>query len=162
MNIETELPAAEQHLFTEEEVHPFEYASAGQRFLNWLIDNLLMRFGLSWATGFVIGFVLARLFPEFLVNMVNNRGVEFYLAIYLILILNYLLYYTFCEKIFRGCTLGKLITGTRAVRDDGQELTFADAFLRSLCRLIPFEAFSAFGGHPWHDTITKTMVIKSR
>jgi hypothetical protein len=26
-------------------------AAKGQRFVNWLIDNLLMRFGLSYVTG---------------------------------------------------------------------------------------------------------------
>ena len=84
------------------------------------------------------------------------------MATYLIAILNYLFYYTLCEKLFRGYTLGKLITGTRAVKENGQELSFTDAILRSLSRMVPFEAFSAFGGHPWHDRWTKTMVIKSR
>jgi uncharacterized RDD family membrane protein YckC len=84
------------------------------------------------------------------------------LILYLVGILNYLLYYTFCEKVFKGYTLGKLITGTRAIRDDGNELTFKDAILRSLSRLVPFEALSAFGYSPWHDSWTKTTVIKSR
>ena len=34
------------------------YASQGRRFLNWLIDNLLMRFGLSYLSGMVIGALL--------------------------------------------------------------------------------------------------------
>jgi uncharacterized RDD family membrane protein YckC len=75
---------------------------------------------------------------------------------------NYIIYYTFCEKLFRGYTLGKLVTGTRAIRTDGQELTFRDTILRTLSRIVPFEVFSGFGGHPWHDEWTKTMVIKSR
>jgi hypothetical protein len=40
-------------------------------------------------------------------------------------------------------------------------LTFKDALLRSLCRLIPFEVFSGFGV-PWHDSLTNTMVVKKR
>jgi hypothetical protein len=31
--------------------------------------------------------------------------------------------------------------------------------LRTLCRIVPFEPFSAFGGHPWHDKWTRTYVI---
>jgi hypothetical protein len=59
--------------------------------------------------------------------------------------------------------LGKLITGTRAIREDGVELNFKDAFLRSLSRLVPFEPFSIWSGNGiWHDSWTKTMVIKSR
>jgi uncharacterized RDD family membrane protein YckC len=41
----------------------------------------------------------------------------------MIIIVNYLVYYTLCEKLFRGQTLGKLITGTRAIRTDGEKLT---------------------------------------
>ena len=77
----------------------------------------------------------------------------------MIIIVNYLVYYTLCEKLFRGQTLGKLITGTKSLRTDGEELTFKDALLRSLCRLVPFEVFSGFGV-PWHDSWTNTMVVK--
>lgn len=69
-------------------------------------------------------------------------------------------YYTWFEFGNRGRTLGKLATGTYAVREDSSPLTLKDAFLRSLCRLIPFEVFSGLGDTPWHDSITKTMVIK--
>ncbi len=42
------------------------------------------------------------------------------------------------------------------------KIDWKDALLRSLCRLIPFEAFSYFGGNLWHDKLTKTIVIKKR
>jgi uncharacterized RDD family membrane protein YckC len=80
--------------------------------------------------------------------------------LYLISFLTFLAYYTLFEAATKGRTIGKLITGTVAVKDDGTALTFKEALLRSLCRMIPFEPFSAFGGRPWHDTITHTMVIK--
>ena len=35
----------------------FQYATQGQRFLNWLIDNLLMRYGLSYLSGMGLGFI---------------------------------------------------------------------------------------------------------
>jgi uncharacterized RDD family membrane protein YckC len=76
--------------------------------------------------------------------------------------LNYIVYYTLCEKLLKGYTLGKLITGTRAIRQDGGELTFRNALLRSLSRCVPFEVFSGFNTLTWHDSWTDTKVIKAR
>jgi len=153
----------EQHLFTDEDVFNYTDASTGQRFLNLVIDNILMQYGLSYLTGMAVGYVLGTFFPETAYRLFADENSFTILALgYLIVIVNYLVYYTFCEKVFRGYTLGKLITGSRAVRQDGGELTFRDAFLRSASRLVPFEAFSGLGGNPWHDKWTKTMVIKSR
>lgn len=74
-----------------------------------------------------------------------------------------LAYYTLSEGFF-GRTLGKLITGTKVVGADGQRIPMSKAFTRSLCRFIPFEAFSFLGSEArgWHDSITKTWVIKGR
>lgn len=153
----------EQHLFTEQDVLAFQDASVGQRFLNYLIDALLMQYGLNFFTGYLLAQALMALNPEFAYAFFNNDGAwDFILSSYGMSLLNYTLYYTFCELVFKGYTLGKLITGTKAVRSDATPLTFRDALLRSLCRLVPFEAFSALGGDPWHDRWTKTMVIKTR
>ncbi|TMI96647.1 MAG: RDD family protein [Bacteroidetes bacterium] len=141
----------------------YTYASTGQRFLNFLIDNVLMNYGLSYLTGTAAGFLIAALFPDF-ARKISSDSSSFDLLLlgYIIALINYLVYYTICERAFKGYTLGKLITGTRVIRDDGGELTLKDALLRTLSRLVPFEAFSAFGGHPWHDLWTKTSVIKTR
>ena len=141
-------------------------ASTGQRFLNFLIDNLLMNYGLSILTSIGVGVLLGLLFPDYMFRLSEDpdstTSIDIFLLTYAVGIINYLVYYPICEKGFKGYTLGKLITGTRAIRNDGGELTFKDAFLRSLCRLIPFEVFSGFGGYPWHDSLTNTMVIKAR
>jgi uncharacterized RDD family membrane protein YckC len=141
----------------------YTQASQGQRFLNWLIDNLLMRFGLSYLTGTLVGLMLAKFFPDYATRIVysDDRTDLIWIGL-IIVIFNYLVYYTFCEKVFKGYTLGKLITGTRAIRDDGQELTFKDAFLRTLSRIVPFEVFSGFADKPWHDSWTRTSVVKAR
>jgi uncharacterized RDD family membrane protein YckC len=148
-----------------EEINVFQYqfASTGQRFINYIIDNLLMNYGLSYLTGSLVGILLVAISPEFASDLFSNQNSWNILLLgYIIAIFNYIFYYTLCEKLFKGYTLGKLITGTRAVKDDGSELSFKDAILRSLSRLVPFEAFSGFGGHPWHDQWTNTMVIKTR
>ena len=154
----------EVHIFTEEDIQDRQYASVGQRFLNYLIDALLMQYSLAFATTWLLVKFLLMVSPETAYQLFGDGRdtTDVLVASYLIAIVNYIFYYTLCEKMFRGYTLGKLITGTRAIKENGDELTLKDAFLRSFSRLVPLEAFSAFGGHPWHDRWTETMVIKSR
>ncbi|HUC82247.1 MAG TPA: RDD family protein [Flavisolibacter sp.] len=162
MNPNESYPSAtESHLFEEGEFIEYDEASNGQRFLNYLIDNLFMRFVVSYGTSYLLLEFLVSTSPETAYEWFGSDGS--WAAIYLIALLNHLVYYTICEKAFKGHTLGKLITGTRAIREDGEELTFKDALLRSLSRLVPFEALSIwFGNGLWHDTWTKTKVIKTR
>ena len=47
MHTETTEPSLEQHLFSDEELFAPEEASTGQRFLNYLVDGLLMQYGLG-------------------------------------------------------------------------------------------------------------------
>jgi len=158
----------ETHDLLSPELHnldQFVYATQGQRFFNWLIDNLLMRFGLSYLTGMLIGAILVEVAPSFLQEIAYSESRMSFSILLLTLFIgyfNYLIYYTLCEKLFKGYTLGKLITGTRAIRQDGGELTFKNAFLRSLSRLVPFEVFSGFSTLTWHDSWTDTMVIKTK
>jgi len=141
----------------ENEIHLVP-VGAGLRFANYIIDVIIfyimmMGVGAVWGLSLVSRGVNDAATIE---QDINNSTV----FLYLISFLTFLAYYTLFEAASKGKTLGKLITGTVAVRDDGNALTFKDALLRSLCRMIPFEPFSAFGGRPWHDTITHTMVIK--
>lgn len=150
----------ETDLFEEGEFVEYTEASTGQRFINYLVDYLVMYFGIAFGTSYLLLQILLATSPEAAYNLFSESNV---LASYVIAIVNHLLYYTFCEKVFRGHTLGKLVTSTRVIREDGEELTFKDAFLRSLSRLVPFEALSIwFGNGMWHDTWTKTKVIKTR
>lgn len=149
-----------------ESLYQFQYATQGQRFLNWLIDNLLLQYGLGYATGMAVGAILGIIAPDFMYSISYPEPGETSYALLglgmLIAYVNYIVYYTVSEKLFKGYTLGKLLTGTRAIRQDGKELTFKDALLRSLSRCVPFEVFSGFSTLAWHDQWTKTMVIKSR
>lgn len=168
MEQNNDLPAnaAEQDLLAGEAYidNHFVYATQGQRFLNWLIDNLLMRFGLTYLTGMGVGIIIGVMAPDFFEEIAysEGRGVTLSLLGLLIAYVNYIIYYTLSEKLFKGYTLGKLVTGTRAIRQDGKELTFKDALLRSLSRCVPFEILSGFSTLTWHDSWTDTMVIKAR
>jgi len=158
--MEQEYSSQQENLF--EDYVQYKTATSGQRFVNWLVDNLLMRFGLSYVTGTFVGIIIGRVFPDYALRIADTQDTgDLLLLAYAVGFFNYLLYYTICEKAFKGYTLGKLISGTRAIRDDGKELTLKDAFLRSLSRLVPFEVFSGFG-KPWHDSWTNTQVIQVR
>jgi uncharacterized RDD family membrane protein YckC len=134
----------------------YESASTGQRFVNWLIDSIVF-YILCLILGVVLGAVLvttgAHLEPE-------STGWKF--GLYVVAYSVYLLYYLAFEGLSKGRTVGKWCTRTRVVNEDGTEINARTAFLRSLSRLVPFEAFSGFGGYPWHDRWTKTRVIKVR
>lgn len=39
-------------------------------------------------------------------------------------------------------------------------MSFGTTLLRTISRYVPFEAFSCFGERGWHDTWSKTYVVK--
>lgn len=129
----------------------FEYATMGQRFANFLID-LLVYLVLSSINITVLAFFFSE---DGSYHITGWWAVLFTMA-------NYFTVTFLMEGISKGRSLGKLITRTRAVQNDFSTFTWKDAFLRSLCRLIPIEPLSGLGGSPWHDNFTKTVVIKNR
>ncbi|MEP0386823.1 MAG: RDD family protein [Dokdonia sp.] len=67
------------------------------------------------------------------------------------------LYYFILEYVFKT-TVGKTLTQTKVVGQDGSKTN--NIFLRTLCRIIPFEPFSfLFGPKGWHDHFSETNVI---
>ena len=132
-----------------------EPASTGVRFANYLID-LIGFYALMFVIGLVIG--LMQLQNEGIYENETLTGSQFtdFLFTYAL----YLLYYIVFEGATRGRSLGKLITGTVAIQEDGSPVTWNKALLRSLSRLVPFEPFSALGTAPWHDSWTGTQVVK--
>jgi uncharacterized RDD family membrane protein YckC len=135
-------------------------ASKGKRFVNLLIDNFLYYvISQIMATAFALSFVY--LLQDWVVN--NQDSLWIVYVVYMII--NYFFYVilmTFQEYIFKGRTIGKYITGTLVVTENGDEPTLKDYFVRSLCRIIPFEAFSfLFGELGWHDSISKTRVVNN-
>lgn len=139
----------QQDLLSEfqEELNP-QSVSAGVRFADYIIDFII---------SYIILLIVIRLMAR------DSPGIE-HAGGFLTVIgyLVYLLYYTVMEGAAGGRTIGKMITGSRTIKIDGSNVTWNDALLRSLSRLVPFEAFSAFGGHPWHDSWTQTKVVKNK
>lgn len=132
-------------------------ATHGQRILNWLADCIVINitfFILVTAASFM-GTILG--YKDAVANYFINLSVwENYL--YGILLL--LIYY----HIMEGATsrsIGKYITKTMVVDEHGVKLSSEKAFIRSLCRLIPFDIFSFLNANArgWHDTVSKTYVV---
>lgn len=133
-------------------------ANQGIRFANYLID--LVVFYLIY---FLIGVIYYIANPD-LINSVELESDSNEWSTRLLTMLFYSLYMGSMEAAFKGKTLGKLITGTRAVNEDGSTLQTGKAFARGFIRAVPFCAFSALGDpcNPWQDRWTDTMVIKER
>ena len=127
-------------------------ASTGKRFANFLIDYAIF---LLLMGGVGIIWVLAD--PESFDRM--NKGND--LTFNLIGLIIYGLYMACIELATKGRSLGKIVTGTKAVNEDGSTITAATAFKRGLSRMVPLEIFSGLSSpsYPWHDKWARTYVI---
>lgn len=133
----------------ERELRQYEMASKGQRFANYMIDIIIYYF-----LSFGLGTVTAN------TGSFSNSILLSYLLSALIITA----YYFLLENFTGGKSIGKFITGTRAVNIDNSSLEPTTALVRSLVRVVPFEAFSYLGSSPtgWHDDWSKTKVIVDR
>lgn len=124
-------------------------AGGGKRFANYIID-IIMYLILVFVIGIVAGGVLG----------LSEREIDT-LSRFSFLI--FLFYYWVMESL-TGKTVGKYITRTRVVKEDGSHPNGANILGRTICRLIPFEAFSFLGspGKGWHDSIPKIYVIEEK
>lgn len=132
-------------------------ASHGKRIANFVLDYITY-----FVISVIIGIVLALLDILFGISepLIWVTEMEGGIGEYLFGIVIILMYFLIMESV-TGRSLGKFITGTKVLKEDGSELTPQDVLIRSLCRFIPFEAFSFLGTPPrgWHDTISKTVVV---
>lgn len=128
----------------------YEVATSGWRFLNMVIDMAGY-----YLLVFLVGTLIYATGQYRIIEGMND---------YLLGMALYLLYYV-PQEALGGVTIGKLITRTRVVREDGRPVTLRDSLVRTVVRLIPFEAFS-FLSQPrprgWHDSWSKTKVISLR
>lgn len=135
-------------------------ASSGKRFANYIIDYLFF-----YAILFVGSMTIAYLFPSGYLDAVSNATITGSDIIDTILnLIIFGLYMFVLEALFKGKSIGKLFTGTRAVNEDGTRLTLHNALMRGLVRSVPFDGLSALGSpsYPWHDKWTKTYVIDEK
>ncbi len=132
-------------------------AEAGTRFLNYIIDIACFYILIFIISGFYFIFIN----PSALDEVSDEPSFAFKLGDRLLSLLMYAIYMGISESIFKGKSIGKFFTKTRAVYLDGSYISSGTAFARGFSRAVPFCAFSAFGTpcNPWHDKWTDTLVI---
>ena len=136
----------------------FVRAETGKRFANYIIDIIVF-----YLVIFAGSFLLALLAPTMLDNLTTNGG-GFGLIDRIFDIGMYGVYMGIIETLFKGRSVGKFITGTRAVNLDGTKISGSTAFARGFSRAVPFCPLSALGSpcSPWQDSWTNTMVIDEK
>jgi len=72
-------------------------------------------------------------------------------------------YYIIMEKL-TARTIGKYITGTIVVDNEGNKPSTETLIKRSFCRAIPFDALSFLGekSKGWHDSMSETYVVRKK
>lgn len=138
-----------------EQDYQYEEASTGIRFANYIVD--LISFYIVFIGAFAVIILVTR--DETILNWIDGLPM---LVDRLIGLLIYGIYMSLVEGFTKGRSLGKLITGTRAVRWDNQSFGWNDALGRGFSRVVPFEPFSALWGNPWHDKWTDTRVVMNK
>jgi hypothetical protein len=121
------------------------FTTTGHRFIHYLLDSLFLM-PILMGIGSML-YTAARMFNQDLVPFM----------ILLLVFLNFFLYFFLSEVVFRQ-TLGKMITRSCVVTN-GIEFSNGRMFLRTLCRLIPFDRFSFLFGANWHDRASSTAVV---
>lgn len=133
----------------------YYYVDNSTRFLNFFLDIIFSSMALS-AFGFFVASGLSGLEEG---SSSFERGTNYLLfVIYLLIIPSYY----FIGEYFFQATLGKAITGTIVVKQNGEKPSALQVLGRTACRYIPFEPFSFLGSinSGWHDTLTNTLVVK--
>ena len=133
-------------------------ASHGQMFLNLLLDTIMQLILFFIVLVFIVAKAEASGDKTFVTGLPTNT-----LAQYTITTCIALFYYNVFE-IFSARTVGKWITQTIVVDQNGEKPNHETIMVRSLCRLIPFNALSIIGfpARTWHDSISKTYVVDKK
>lgn len=127
-------------------------ASKSKRFLNLIIDSIFF-----YVIAFLLGAFMAIGGVDYIIE---TNPFLFNVLIYGLFVAVYFIF----EASLNGKTIGKYLTGTRVIMEDGSNLKTQNILGRSFARLVPFEAFSFFGSSPggWHDRWSGTRVIDEK
>ncbi|TKC12309.1 RDD family protein [Pedobacter polaris] len=129
-------------------------ASSMKRFVNYFIDATAVYIVIMFI-GFLVEISNPGSLTELKRGLIEERLLGFVLYGFIMFLI---------ETVFRGKSLGKLITGTKAINIDGSNLTLQKAILRNFIRAVPFNALSALGApcKPWHDSWSDTIVVDEK
>lgn len=134
-------------------------ASNGQRFINVIIDLLIQHIiGLSIAYTITLIAQATNWFA--LADWIEDSDFTEQLIIGIVLSF---CYYSVTE-IYFSRSIAKYFTKTLVVMRDGSKPSNKTIIIRTLCRFIPFEAFTYLGENArgWHDYFSETYVVRKR
>lgn len=132
-------------------------ASKGDRFLNYLIDSLIVY--IVWIS---IGTTII-LIADITNNDALSERIETMTAMeHSLSFAGVMMLYYLVMEIYFSRTLAKYFTKTVVAMRNGSKPTTAAILKRTLCRFIPFEAFTFLGSKSrgWHDSFSHTYVVK--
>ena len=137
-------------------------ASKSKRLANYFIDSLLF-YLFFFLIGSILAMIAILLGSEGVLQVLENLENMSPLLDRLISAIAFVIFYFILESISQK-TIGKLITKTKVVLENGDKPSSETIIIRSLCRIIPFEPFSFLGEIPrgWHDTLSKTYVVDTK
>ena len=125
-------------------------ASKGRRFGTLVVDYVGF-----YLCGALAGFTMAILFGQ-----AGIRALQSIPQLLMGLVIVFLYYLVF-EGAW-GRTPGKMVFGTTVVDASGRKPPLGTIAKRTLCRMIPFEAFTFFGESGLHDRLSATRVVMTR
>jgi uncharacterized RDD family membrane protein YckC len=131
-------------------------ASAGKRFVNHLIDYIIIYLVHSTLVGVLIAT------SDLGYAQDTSASFDIIIQSYAIGFACFFLYFVICETVFKGKTIGKMASKTVVVSMDGTPPSFGQVIIRTICRIIPFEFISVWtsNGVMLHDSLAKTRVIR--
>ena len=134
-------------------------ASKGQRFLNFIID-LLIIYVIQITIGTTIN-IIGDLTQSYAAsNWLKSLTLieNFFFGLVILFF-----YYGFTEMYFSR-SFAKYFTKTIVVKHNGSKPNMKSFAIRTVSRLIPFEPFSFLSGDSrgWHDALSVTYVVKKQ
>lgn len=120
------------------------------RLMHYLLDSFLI---LSIFSKYIFEFYFGPLI-ENLSDLVGDR-----FSAFIVFFIFSSFYFLIFEGLFKS-TPAKYLSQTSVVNLKNEAVSFADILGRTLCRRIPFDAFSFFGKLGWHDSLAYSTVAK--
>lgn len=145
-------PTQKAYKYYEETKYGLVPALNDKRLINLIIDTVVI-----YILSYLMGYVIGAFFPQtaYYIYLTGDTTL-WYLGGFLM----YVGYYCILEGVY-GRTVGKMLTGTKVVTEEGKKPSFSQIIGRTLGRLIPFEFITFLSTRPigLHDSLSKTVLI---
>ena len=136
--------------------HQVNYVSGWPRFGHYVLDYiflLVFQFMIGATLGIVAGLTQN-------MDWFDSPYFDTIVRVFNWLVLNPFYYFIF--EYAMQSTPGKAILGRVVVDEYGNKPSTKQILYRSLSRMVPFEIFSCLSEQGWHDTWSKTIVLRKK